>query len=110
MSLSLTDVDRARYTISPGMTCIAVVSVAEEDSHAVVLPLTAIYAPVGDYDSVWVVGDDDCVERRRVTLGGLTGSSLVVVLEGVKAGERVVSAGVYKLTDGEVVKVVENFR
>lgn len=110
VSLSLTDVDRARYTISPGMTCIAVVSVAEEDSHAVVLPLTAIYAPVGDYDSVWVVGDDDCVERRRVTLGGLTGSSLVVVLEGVKAGERVVSAGVYKLTDGEVVKVVENFR
>ncbi len=110
VSLRLTDVDRARYTISPGMTCIAVVSVAEEDSHAVVLPLTAIYAPVGDYDSVWVVGDDDCVERRRVTLGGLTGSSDVVVLEGVKAGERVVSAGVYKLTDGEVVKVVENFR
>lgn len=110
VSLRLIDVDRARYTISPGMTCIAVVSVAEEDSHAVVLPLTAIYAPVGDYDSVWVVGDDDCVERRRVTLGGLTGSSDVVVLEGVKAGERVVSAGVYKLTDGEVVKVVENFR
>lgn len=110
VSLRLTDVDRARYTISPGMTCIAVVSVAEEDSHAVVLPLTAIYAPVGDYDSVWVVGDDDCVERRRVTLGGLTGSSDVVVLEGVKAGERVVSAGVYKLTDGEAVKVVENFR
>lgn len=110
VSLRLIDVDRARYTISPGMTCIAVVSVAEEDSHAVVLPLMAIYAPVGDYDSVWVVGDDDCVERRRVTLGGLTGSSDVVVLEGVKAGERVVSAGVYKLTDGEVVKVVENFR
>lgn len=110
VSLRLIDVDRARYRISPGMTCIAVVSVAEEDSHAVVLPLTAIYAPVGDYDSVWVVGDDDCVERRRVTLGGLTGSSDVVVLEGVKAGERVVSAGVYKLTDGEVVKVVENFR
>lgn len=110
VSLRLIDVDRARYTISPGMTCIAVVSVAEEDSHAVVLPLTAIYAPVGDYDSVWVVRDDDCVERRRVTLGGLTGSSDVVVLEGVKAGERVVSAGVYKLTDGEAVKVVENFR
>ena len=110
VSLRLIDVDRARYTISPGMTCIAVVSVAEEDSHAVVLPLTAIYAPVGDYDSVWVVGDDDCVERRRVTLGGLTGSSDVVVLEGVKAGERVVSAGVYMLTNGEGVKVVENFR
>lgn len=110
VSLRLTDVDRTRYTISPGMTCIAIVSVKEDDSHAVLLPLTAIYAPVGDYDSVWVVDNDSCVHRRRVTLGGVTGSSDVVVFDGVKAGERVVSAGVYKLTEGEEVKIVENFR
>ena len=107
VSLRLTDVDRTRYTISPGMTCIAVVSVKEDDDNAVLLPLTAIYAPIGDYDSVWVVNDDNRVHRRRVTLGGLMGSSDVVVLDGVTAGERVVSAGVYKLVDGERVKVVE---
>lgn len=107
VSLRLTDVDRTRYTISPGMTCIAVVSVKEDDDNAVLLPLTAIYAPIGDYDSVWVVDDDNRVHRRRVTLGGLMGSSDVVVLDGVTAGERVVSAGVYKLVDGERVKVVE---
>lgn len=106
VSLRLTDVDRSRYTISPGMTCIAMVSVKEEDSHAVTLPLTAIYAPIGDYDSVWVVDDDSRVHRRRVTLGGLTGSSDVVVLDGVAEGETVVSAGVYKLTEGEKVKVI----
>ena len=107
VSLRLTDVDRTRYTISPGMTCIAVVSVKEDDDNAVLLPLTAIYAPIGDYDSVWVVNDDNRVHRRRVTLGGLMGSSDVVVLDGVTAGDRVVSAGVYKLVDGERVKVVE---
>ena len=107
VSLRLTDVDRTRYTISPGMTCIAVVSVKEDDDNAVLLPLTAIYAPIGDYDRVWVVDDDNRVHRRRVTLGGLMGSSDVVVLDGVTAGERVVSAGVYKLVDGERVKVVE---
>lgn len=106
VSLRLTDVDRTRFTISPGMTCIAIVSVAESDRQAVALPLTAIYAPVGSYDSVWIVDDDDCVERRRVTLGGLSGSSDVVVMDGVKAGERVVVAGVYKLTEGESVRVV----
>ena len=105
VSLRLTDVDRSRYTISPGMTCIAQVSVKEDDTHAVVLPLTAIYAPVGDYDSVWVVVGDH-VERRRVTLGGLAGASDVVVFDGVSVGDRVVSAGVYKLTDGEKVKVI----
>ena len=107
VSLRLTDVDRTRYTISPGMTCIAIVSVKEDDDNAVLLPLTAIYAPIGDYDSVWVVDDDNRVHRRRVTLGGLMGSSDVVVLDGVTAGERVVSAGVYKLVDSERVKVVE---
>lgn len=106
VSLRLLDVDRTRYAISPGMTCIAMVSVAESDKSAVALPLTAIYAPVGGYDSVWVVSDDNRVERRRVTLGGLSGSSDVVVAEGVSAGERVVVAGVYKLTVGEQVRVV----
>lgn len=106
VSLRLTDVDRARYTISPGMTCIAIVSVAESDRQAVALPLTAIYAPVGSYDSVWIVDDNERVERRRVTLGGLSGSSDVVVMDGVKAGERIVIAGVYKLTEGESVRVV----
>lgn len=103
VSLRLTDV--GNYAISPGMTCIAIVSV-EEDSTAVVLPLSAIYAPVGSYDSVWVVDAEGRVERRRVTLGSLTGSTDVVVLSGVEAGERVVTAGVYQLTEGERVKVI----
>ena len=110
VSLRLTDVDRARYNISPGMTCIAIVAVAESDSKAVVLPLTAIYAPVGGDDSVWVVNDEERVERRMVTLGSLTGSSEVVVLDGVKAGERVVAAGVYKLAEGERVRVVNSVK
>lgn len=103
VSLRLTDV--GNYAISPGMTCIAIVSV-EEDSTAVVLPLSAIYAPVGSYDSVWVVDAEGRVERRRVTLGSLTGSTDVVVLSGVEVGERVVMAGVYQLTEGERVKVI----
>ena len=107
VSLRLTDVDRSRYTISPGMTCIAMVSVKEDDAQAVAVPLTAIYAPVGDYDSVWVVDSDNRVHRRKVTLGGVAGSSDVVVLDGVTAGERVVSAGVYKLVEGEQVRVVK---
>jgi RND family efflux transporter MFP subunit len=106
VSLRLTNVDRTRYTISPGMTCVAMVSVKEDDAHAVALPLTAIYAPIGGYDSVWIVDNDGRVHRRRVQLGGLTGSSDVIVLEGVVVGEKVVSAGVYKLTEGEKVKII----
>ena len=106
VSLRLVDVDTTRYNISPGMTCIASVVIVESDSEAVAVPLTAIYAPVGGEDYVWVVGSDDRVERRRVTLGELTGESSVIVLSGLRSGERVVSAGVYHLTNGERVRLL----
>lgn len=106
VSLRLVDVDTTRYNIWPGMTCIATVNIVESDSGAVSVPLTAIYAPVGDDDYVWVIDADDRVESRRVTLGELTGEESVVVLRGLKAGERVVSAGVYHLTNGERVRIL----
>lgn len=106
VSLRLTDVDTLHYDISPGMTCIAKVAIIERDSSAVSLPLTAIYAPISGADYVWVISEDNRVEMRRVTLGELTGDSSVVVLDGVAAGERVVSAGVYHLTNGQKVRLL----
>jgi RND family efflux transporter MFP subunit len=106
VSLRLVDVDTTRYRISPGMTCIATVVITESDREAVSVPLTAIYAPVGDDDYVWVISSDNVVEKRRVVLGELTESSSVVVLSGLKSGERIVSAGVYHLTNGERVSLL----
>ena len=106
VSLRLIDVDTARYTISPGMTCVATVVIVENDKEAVSVPLTAIYAPIGDDDYVWVIDSDNIVEKRRVVLGELTGEDSVVVESGLKAGERVVSAGVYHLSNGERVTLL----
>lgn len=107
VSLRLTDVDNNLYRISPGMTCVATVITPESDRRAVTLPLTAIYAPMGDDDYVWVIGADNRVTKRRVVLGAPTGEGDVVVLDGIDAGERVVVAGVYHLKDGESVRMVE---
>lgn len=107
VSLRLVNVDTSRYKISPGMTCVATVTVPESDKYAVRLPLTAIYAPIGDGDYVWVIDKDDRVYSRRVEVGSPTGQESVVVLRGLKAGERIVAAGVYHLTDGEVVRAEE---
>lgn len=106
VSLKLVDVDTARYQISPGMTCVATVVIVESDSEAVSVPLTAIYAPIGGDEYVWVIDSNNVVEKRRVTLGELTGEDSVVVLGGLKSGERVVSAGVYHLTNGERVTLL----
>lgn len=54
----------------------------------------------GDY--VWVVGKDDVVERRGVTLGQST-PTLAAVTSGLKEGELVVSEGVQKVRANEKV-------
>ncbi len=54
----------------------------------------------GDY--VWVVGADDKVERRTVTLGQST-PTVASVTGGLKAGEIIVSEGVQKVRGGQQV-------
>lgn len=107
VSLRLIDVNTRKYNITPGMTCVVTVTTPESDRDAVVLPLVAIYAPVGGGNYVWVVDDDSVVHCSRVVLGSLAGRDSVVVLQGVDVGDKVVVAGVYRLYDGERVHVIE---
>lgn len=79
-----------------------------ETRTVVVLPTTAIvYSPYGD--SVYVVGQDEkigglAVQQRWVKVGPKRGD-LVALLDGVKPGEEIVTAGQGKLRPGAAVKV-----
>lgn len=106
VSLKLDRMAIAPYNISPGMTCQVTIRSADERTKDVAVPLTAIYAPAEGGEYVWVVKSEDRVERRAVRLGDVFGRDRVVVLSGVKAGEEVVVAGVYRLTEGERVKIL----
>lgn len=107
VSLTLTDVDTARYRISPGMSCTVTMRSADPVPDAVSLPVSAIYAPIEGGTYVWIVGAGDRVTRREVTLGELFGRDRVVVDSGVEPGQRVVTAGVYQLREGERVRILK---
>ena len=107
VSLRLVDVDSNRFKISPGMTCMARVITPDTKKNNMVVPLTAIYTPTSGGEYVWVVGRDDRVERREVSLGGVIGRGSVVVTHGLSEGEKVVTAGVYKLHDNQQVRIIE---
>lgn len=107
VSLRLQGVDTARYHISPGMSCIVTVQSADPVTDAVSLPVSAIYAPAEGGSYVWVVGDDDRVMRHAVTLGELYGRDRVVIDSGVEPGDKVVTAGVYQLREGERVRILK---
>lgn len=107
VTLTLENVDQARYHISPGMSCVVTMQSTDPVPDAVSLPVSAIYAPAEGGNYVWILGADDRVTRRSVALGELYGSDRVVIDKGVSAGDKVVTAGVYQLREGEKVKIIK---
>lgn len=109
VSLTVENPDPKRFALAPGMACMITMIAADPVAGAVTLPLTALYAPVGGDTSVWVVRNGRA-ERREVRLGSPVGRDRVAVVSGVRAGDTVVTAGVYKLVAGDLVQPLENER
>ena len=107
VSLRLDDSLTQRWPVSPGMSCTITLRSADPVTDAVSLPLTAICAPAQGGEYVWVVGPGDTVRRHRVRLGELYGRDRVIVDSGVMPGQRVVVAGVYRLQEGDRVRILD---
>ena len=91
-----------------GMT--AKVSFVEEKSGAAAdsrlsVPLTALFQQDGK-PALWIVGADQAVSLRPVVVAAFA-ETTAVLASGAQAGERVVVAGVHKLSAGEKIKAVD---
>lgn len=82
--------------IKPGMLMTVTVESAARTSLSV--PELAVVGE-GDKSYVFVVGDGSKVKRTPVKIGARQGGA-VEILQGLKPGQRVVTEGVVKLTDG----------
>lgn len=102
--------DAANARIALGMTARVHINEADKNSaqQSVTyrIPLTAIYQQ-GDKPAVWVVMKDGSVSLRPVVVAAYRDEGAFIA-SGLAAGERIVSAGVHKLTAGEKVKVIES--
>jgi len=77
-------------------------------ASALLVPASAILDADGK-TFVWVVDDKaGTVARREVRLAAASGAAEAKVESGLKPGERVVTAGVHSLRDGQQVKVEGN--
>ena len=98
--------------ILPGMAA-TVRNQPEENEQAasqdLIVPPSALFEPVQEKASgpcVWVVGSDKKVALQAVKTGKLTPVGMIVT-EGLKAGDVVVTAGVHSLRAGQEVKLLE---
>ena len=99
--------------LKPGMFVQASV-ILPQQNKTLIVPATAIsYAPYGD--SVFVIEKkqdektkkDGLALRQQFVRTGATRGDLVAITSGVKAGEQVVSTGVFKLRNGTPV-IIDN--
>lgn len=101
--------NRSVYDVKPGFTC--KIKLASDvapflEEKLVNVPLSAVF---GESDNqkmyVWVVNDNK-VSRREVTVYSPTGEANLLISKGLSSGETIVIAGVYQLTEGQAVKVL----
>lgn len=90
--------------VALGMT--ARVQLLGKPSSGLRVPLTALFQR-GNQTALWIVAADHRVSLRPVTVAAYLDEG-VLIASGVVAGERIVSAGVHKLTAGEKIQVLEN--
>ena len=76
---------------------------AKRADGGIVLPLSAIYQQ-GSQHAVWKVDAGETARLQPVTLKSY-GDRGAVVLQGLAAGDRIVAAGVNRLTEGEKLRV-----
>lgn len=94
--------------ILPGMTA----SVEGRPRHTagnsvqIVIPAIAVTRDANKRPYVWTLNESDMtVKRADVTIGELTGSDGIEILDGLGVGEKVVTAGVTKLRKGMKVSI-----
>lgn len=108
VSLKIERGEAERYRISPGMTCQVMMHTQGKGARqsTLVVPLSAIYAPASGGEYVWRVTSDGRVKLSPVTLGEVYGRDMVSITSGLAVGAEIVTAGVYKLRDGDSVKPI----
>lgn len=75
------------------------------DGGLVTIPQSALFQKDGK-PAVWLVGAEDRISLRPVTVSRYADDA-VVVADGLQPGERIVVAGVHKLTNGQQIRAAE---
>lgn len=93
-------VNNPKHALKGGMNTIVRVK-ATTGATSVLIPYKAITEQLGEF-FVYVVGDSSKVTQRKVQLGRQIGAN-VVIKDGVKEGEKVVTQGSQNLREGSLI-------
>lgn len=95
----------AGVNLLPGMTATLTLTYqrARVLGHRILVPISAVTQTGLGEQVVWIVGPDQTVARRSVTLGEATGSR-IEILDGLQPGDRIAVAGAAAMREGMRVR------
>ena len=100
--------ENTNQLLRPGMF-VRVAVVLPQAQPVLVAPATAILSIAGTTEAVYVIepqaGSTNLVVRQQIVRTGRSHGDFVSVLTGLKAGDKIVSAGLFKLHNGSSVTV-----
>ncbi|MDF7798881.1 efflux RND transporter periplasmic adaptor subunit [Pontiellaceae bacterium B1224] len=90
-----------KYSVLPGMTATVIFPDSRSEQTVFTVPVSALVADASGGSSVWLYNKNgDTAELRSVMVGELSGTSRVVISEGISEGDLVVVTG-SRLIHGE---------
>jgi len=90
--------------LTPGLTGFARV---KNSKTALAVPSVSVVNPVGEVATVFIVDSNSVAHIKRVKIG-ISSGGLTEVVEGLKEGDKVVTAGIEFIRDGDKVSVMED--
>lgn len=99
--------DPKAFRVLPGMTAnvILEVTAAEQDSK-IVIPAVSVFSDDQGNPNIWVVDREKMtVHQRKVTIGDLSGTEHIEIIDGLEHGEMIALSGVTRLREGLRVRV-----
>ncbi len=98
-----------KLRILPGYACYVKIEADHRKHKEIAIPLSCIYLdPKTKETVVWKVNtQQSIVNKVPIKTGELTGDKSIIVLSGLQPGDRIVSAGVNMLEEGEKIKIID---
>lgn len=93
--------------VKPGMTADVFVEYSTDSNNKTLVPINSVFS-IEQTSYVWIYNSTTKqVNKKKVKIGDITNKGEVEVLQGLKAGDIVVTAGVHSLTENQKVKLIK---
>ena len=91
--------------IKPGMVAKVNVIKMEDAQSGLLVPVESVFSQAGK-KYIWIIDQNMSVKKHEVTVSKVHGNGLIELKNHIKVGQKIVTAGVHTLVEGQTVKVL----